>query len=361
MNSLAIYIHIPYCRTLCPYCDFVREPVAGGVPGAYIRALCREIDGFDGPAAAASVFFGGGTPSLLEEHSLAAILGALHRRFRLPGAEVTLEANPDDVTPGRVGAWARLGVNRVSLGVQHFDDAALRYLGRRHDAGTALRACGRVAERFGNWSLDLIYGLPGSNAWAATLARALELAPPHIACYALTFEPGTPFQTRAQEAPEDDRVLELYQAAEQALAGYAHYEVSNFARPGFECRHNLVYWRNESYAGFGTGAYQFMDGVRARNHREMKRYLSEPGGKEEAIPLTPREARVETLIQHFRLREGIAADYYKARFGTDLCTDFGPKLDALAARGLIETADTFFRPTARGFYLNNEIGLALLD
>ena len=361
MTGLAVYIHIPYCRTCCPYCDFVRAPVPGGVPEAYTGALRTEIARFEGPARAGSVFFGGGTPSLLSERALGRILDALHRRFEMAGAEITLEANPDDVTPGLADAWKRLGINRVSLGAQHFDDAVLRYLGRRHDAATALRACGHVGARFANWSIDLMFGVPGRGAWDATLARTVELGPPHVACYSLTYERGTPFAARAAEAPDEDEVLARYRAAEAALAGYAHYEVSNFAVAGRMCRHNLTYWRNEAYAGFGTGAYGFAGGARVRNHGDTARYLADPGGKEEVIPLSARECKVETLIQHFRLRSGIGKGYYAARFGADLHADFGGGLDALVGRGLVEETDTHFRPTAEGFYLNNEIGLALLD
>ncbi len=361
MNGLAIYIHIPYCRTLCPYCDFVRAPIPGDVPGVYADALEREIARFDGPGQAVSVFFGGGTPSLLNEHTLARILEALRARFRLTGAEITLEANPDDVTPRQADMWARLGINRVSLGVQHFDDAVLRYLGRRHDAAAGARACGCVAERFANWSIDLIFGVPAWDVWDATLAQAVQLSPPHIACYSLTFEQGTPFERRAADALEDDRVLQLYQAAERVLADRNHYEISNFAQPGRECRHNLVYWRNEPYAGFGAGAYAFIGGARMRNHSDIGRYLADPGGKEEVLQLSPRETKVETLIQHFRLSAGIAKAYYRARFQTDVAADFGARLQGLAERGLVEETETHFRPTAEGVYLNNEIGLALLD
>lgn len=355
-----IYIHIAFCRTICPYCDFVRERTPGHVPGAYVDALCREIEAFDGPDAAGSVFFGGGTPSLLKPESLRRILERLDRRFRLEDPEITLEANPDDVTRETAQSWRDAGVNRVSLGVQSFDDRVLRYLGRRHDAAGALRACETVANAFDNWNMDLIFGAPPVEAWDATLTRCVSLSPPHVAAYGLTYEPGTPFEQRRGEAVDDDASLRMYQQLESKLLNYNHYEISNFARPGLEARHNLVYWHNEEYAGFGTGAFSFVNGLRARNHADTGKYLEAPGEKEETLRLSNREMRVETLIQHFRLREGLEIAYYEERFGCSLFGEFGSVLDQLAKRGLLEEDNGTIRPTRQGFYLNNEIGLMLV-
>lgn len=355
-----IYIHIAYCRTICPYCDFVRERTPGHVPDAYVDALCREIDAFDGPDAAGSVFFGGGTPSLLKPESLRRILERLNLRFRLEDAEVTLEANPDDLTADRARSWRDAGVNRVSLGVQSFDDRVLRYLGRRHDADGALRACETIASAFENWNLDLIFGARPVDAWTSTLARCALISPPHVAAYGLTYEPGTPFEQRRGEAVEDDASLRMYQELETKLISYNHYEISNFARPGFEAHHNLVYWHNEEYAGFGTGAFSFVNGLRARNHADTGKYLEAPGEKEETLKLDNREIRVETLIQHFRLREGLEIAYFENRFGCSLFGEFGSVLDQLMKRGLLEQVNGTIRPTRQGFYLNNEIGLMLV-
>lgn len=356
---IGVYIHIPYCRTRCPYCDFVREPIAGAVPAVYTEALCREIAAA-APAEASSIFFGGGTPSLLAPGDLARVLDTLAGRFTLNAPEVTIEANPDDVTEGLARAWRDTGVNRVSLGVQSFNDDVLRYLGRRHDAETARRACETISAAFDNWSMDLIFGARPDQAWRETLATCLALSPPHVSAYGLTYEPGTPFEKRAQDRLDEDTVLALYQEAEETLRDLDHYEISNFARPGRRARHNLIYWHNEEYAGFGTGAYSFLGGVRARNHADTRQYLAAPGNKAEAVTLTEREIRVETLIQHFRLRDGLEKRHYAARFGCDPRADFGPALDSLLARGLIEEDAAFFRPTREGFYLNNEIGLALV-
>lgn len=358
-GPLGIYVHIPYCKTLCPYCDFVKER-ATSAPEAFVAALCEEIRNYEGPVAAQSIFFGGGTPSLVPPPALERIFTSLRDRFRLEPPEITLEANPDDVTPELIAAWRDLGVNRISMGVQSFDDRVLRYLGRRHDADGARKAIRLVAEAFETWNIDFIFGAPPIEAWRATLEEALHFAPPHIATYGLTYEAGTPFERRAHEALDDEQSLGLYRVAEEILQGYEHYEISNFCRPGHGSRHNLVYWHNEAYAGFGTGAYSYLGGVRARNHPRTEDYLRTPGGKAESLPLSPDEIKLETLIQHFRLRAGLAKARYRTRFGTEVHQDFSEALHTLSNRGLLEETPTHWRPTRQGFYLNNEIGLTLV-
>lgn len=359
---IGIYLHVPYCRTLCPYCDFVKARSKTGVPEGFIDAICSEIERYAGPREAGSVFFGGGTPSLLSPAQLGRILVSLDRHFRLQSPEITVEVNPDDVTEEGVRAWVDAGVNRVSLGVQSFDDRVLRKLGRRHDAQKAGDACSIVGRFVPNWNIDLIFGAQPIEAWGTTLQRTVAMGAPHVAAYGLTYEPGTPFEKRTHEAVDDETGLGLFQEAEAALgaAGYGHYEVSNYARPGHESAHNLLYWHNLAYAGFGPGAYSFLGGVRARNHAGLEDYLRDPGGKEESLALTEREVMVETLIQHFRLRAGLPRARYTARFGRPPEADFGEALAALARRGLIVEEGGHLRPTAQGFYLNNEIGLALV-
>ncbi|MCL4694997.1 MAG: hypothetical protein KJ060_21105, partial [Candidatus Hydrogenedentes bacterium] len=254
-----------------------------------------------------------------------------------------------------------LGVNRISMGVQSFDEEALRYLGRRHDADGARRACALVAEHFESWNLDLMFGAHPVSAYPATLAECRAIAPPHVSSYGLTYEAGTPFGKRADEAIDDDTYLDLYTQTVEGLKPLARYEVSNFARPGFECRHNLRYWHNETYAGFGPGAYSFLDGVRARNHVKLEAYLADPGGKCEELELSDREIRLETVIQYLRLAEGLPRRTYTERFGRNVLDDFGEAISHLCERGLIADTGSALRPTERGFELNNEIGLALVD
>ncbi len=355
-----IYVHIPFCKTLCPYCDFVKERSRTAVPMPFVEALCSEIAAFEGPRAAGSVFFGGGTPSMLSEAGLARVMEALHARFDLAGAEITLEANPDDVTEDLVRAWRALGVNRASLGVQSFDRAVLKYLGRRHDADGARRACEIIGKHFDTWSLDLIFGAPPIDAWEATLAETVATDPPHVSAYGLTYEPGTPFEKRADRAISEEESLAMFRAAEAALQAYDHYEISNYAKPGHHSRHNLIYWHNGAYAGFGTGAYSYVEGVRSRNADTTDAYLRAPGAKSEALALSDEEERLETVIQYFRLKAGMPKAAYEARFGRPVETDFGEALAWLLQRGLLVDDGEVIRPTDEGFYLNNEIGLALI-
>lgn len=355
-----VYLHIPYCRTLCPYCDFVKVRSRTSVPMPFVEAVCREIQAFEGPRTAGSVFFGGGTPSMLTEEGLGRVMEALYARFDLSGAEISLEANPDDVTVPLVKAWRALGINRASLGVQSFDRAVLKYLGRRHDDDSARRACEIIGSHFDTWSLDLIFGAPPIEAWSATLAETVAIDPPHVSAYGLTYEPGTPFEKRADRAISEEDSLAMFRAAEEALGAYDHYEISNYAKPGHHSRHNLIYWHNGEYAGFGTGAYSYVNGVRARNVTSVDAYLAAPGEKDESLRLVEEEMRLETLIQHFRLRSGLEKAAYRRRFGRDVNEDFGEAITGLVARGLLADEGDVIRPTDEGFYLNNEIGLALI-
>jgi len=358
---IGVYIHIPFCRTLCPYCDFVKRPLdAGQVPREFVQALCNEIASYDGPQNADSVFIGGGTPSLLEPGDLARILQSIQNRFGSNIPEITIEANPDDITSELVADWKEAGINRVSLGVQSFDDRVLEYLGRRHGADGARRACDAVAERFENWSLDLIFGARPLDAWTATLDECQRLAPPHFSAYGLTFESNTPFGSRANEAIDDETFLKLCDEIKNRLATYRRYEISNYATPGYESQHNLHYWHNDEYAGFGPGAYSYVNGTRARNDSNLDRYLTKPGEKREAFALSEEEQRVETIIQYLRLDTGLPRRDYEARFGAPPEAHFGETIAALIKRGLIIAEGDSLRPTNKGFDLNNEIGLALV-
>jgi oxygen-independent coproporphyrinogen-3 oxidase len=217
-----------------------------------------------------------------------------------------------------------------------------------------------ISRHFENWSLDLIFGAPPVEAWAATVAEAAAMGSPHISAYGLTYEPGTPFEKRRSEAVDDETSLAMYHLIRESLDEYDHYEISNFAKPGYQCLHHLIYWYNGEYAGFGPGAYSFLEGVRARNVPDVDAYLGDPGRKIESLALSDGEIRVETVIQHLRLREGLREEVYAARFGRTLRADFGPQLEELEARGILRSEASTYRPTALGYDLNNEIGLALV-
>lgn len=369
MATASLYLHVPFCRTRCHYCDFVSRAIPGPIPDAYVDGLIREIERkSDHLDRLATVFLGGGTPSLLTPRQLSQIIGRLRGLQGLqPDAEITVEANPDDVSEPLARAWRDLGINRVSIGVQSLDNRVLHYLGRRHDANRARAAMDIVAGLFENWSVDLIFGALPRNTLERTLREIIRRDPSHLSVYGLTWEPGTPLYTRLEEAPDEETWLELYDTAESMLtaAGWEHYEISSYARPGHQCQHNLVYWRNESYEGMGPAAWRFDGNRREKNPDTLHEWLKRPGDPEESEMLSNFDIRVETVIQHMRLAAGIDGQAYRNRFGSTLEVDFGTALRRCEAEGLLipvpENENTRWRPTPKGFRLNNRIGLLLLE
>jgi putative oxygen-independent coproporphyrinogen III oxidase len=320
-RDLALYVHWPFCVSKCPYCDFNSHVRAGVDQAAWRDALLAEL----AHEAAllpgrrlTSVFFGGGTPSLMPPATVAAVLDAAVAAWvAAPGLEVTLEANPSSVEAARFGDLAAAGVNRVSLGLQALDDAALRFLGRAHGLDEGLAALAVAQASFARVSFDLIYARPGQSvrAWEAELARALAFGTEHLSLYQLTVEPGTRFATEAAAGrlvlPDGDRAADLYEltAALTAAAGLPAYETSNHARAGAESRHNLTYWRYGDYAGIGPGAHGRRDGVATRRRRKPENWLAAVAvgghGIEAEEALTPAERAEEALLMGLRLAEGV--------------------------------------------------------
>lgn len=367
MPIASVYIHVPFCRTRCHYCDFVTRATSDPIPDTYVDGLLREINRKRGHLARiVTVFFGGGTPSLLAPAQLEQVLNRLAQQPGIcPDAEITLEANPDDITETLARSWRELGINRISIGVQSLDNRVLRYLGRRHDADRARRAVETVAGIFDNWSVDLIFGAPPRDTLEPTLREIIRVAPPHLSVYGLTWEPGTPLYGRLDDAPDDETWLELYDTVEAMLVagGWEHYEISNYARPGRQCRHNLVYWQNGLYEGLGPAAWRF-DGIRReKNPDAFKKWIMEPGVPDDSENLSDSDIRLETVIQQARLAAGIDGQKYRRRFGSTLETDFGSALRRCEEEGLLEAIPdgAGWRPTSRGFRLNNRIGLLLLE
>ena len=289
-ESIGLYLHIPFCRTKCPYCDF--NTYAGILPllPSYLEALQTEVRLWGqrlGAPEVVSVFLGGGTPSLLQPGQMDRLLGVIREAFRLrEDAEVSAEVNPDDVTVERIEGFLSSGVNRVSMGVQSLDRGLLEVLGRRHDDKGAIRAFRAIREAgCANVSVDLMYGLPYQTLeqWDSTLQGVLDLGPDHVSAYCLTLEEGTPMEHKARlgllPEPDPDLAAEMYGRAEERLgsAGYDCYEISNWARPGRECRHNLVYWRNQPYLGVGPGAHSFLGGHRFRVVDSPAEYIARVG------------------------------------------------------------------------------------
>ncbi|HEX9946516.1 MAG TPA: radical SAM family heme chaperone HemW [Allosphingosinicella sp.] len=327
--TTALYVHWPFCVSKCPYCDFnshVRESVDQAAwRAALLKDLAWEAGAWpSGPLS--SIFFGGGTPSLMEPATVAALIEAADRHWGLaPDVEITLEANPSSVEAARFADLAAAGVNRVSLGLQSLDDAALRFLGRAHDVAEGLAALATAQECFARVSFDLIYALPGQSEqdWAAQLGRALGFGTGHLSLYQLTIEPGTRFAAmaaRGELAPRDpDEAASLYETTQAmaAGAGLPAYEISNHARPGEESHHNLAYWRYRPYLGVGPGAHGRRGGTATQRHRKPENWLSalvrNGHGLAEETPLDPEEQAMEALLMGLRLGEGVEMEAVRGR------------------------------------------------
>ena len=360
-----IYVHVPFCLTRCGYCDFNAYAGMDELKHRYLSALMAEAS-LAGPAwdgtTFASVFLGGGTPTTLRPEDLAALLVQLKKRFYLAAdAEVTIEANPDTVDVGSLAAFREAGYERLSMGAQSFDLAVLRALERLHRPESVVAAFGAAREAgYANVNLDLIYGADGDSlpSWERTLRETIALAPEHISAYALTIEPATPLGRRvasgSSPGPDPDLQADMFLLACDLLgdAGYHHYEVSNWARPGFECRHNLGYWERRPYVGLGAGAHAYRDDVRWWNVRPPEQYLAMVEAGELPIggseSLEPGDAYLEEVFLRLRILEGVPTSWFEEdRYARYLET------------GLLHDEVGRLVPTERGMLLLNELVLGL--
>jgi oxygen-independent coproporphyrinogen-3 oxidase len=378
---LALYIHWPFCKSKCPYCDFnshVRERID---EAKWQAALLAELDHW-APALAGrelvSIFFGGGTPSLMAPKTAAALIERAARHWPVArDIEITLEANPTSVEAARFAELRAAGVNRVSLGVQALDDAALKFLGRGHNSGEARAAVALAARLFPRFSFDLIYARPGQTlgGWRDELHGALAMAGDHLSLYQLTIEPGTAFATSFGrgdfQLPDDEIQGALYEMTQEMLgaAGLPAYEISNHARPGEECRHNLVYWRYQDYLGIGPGAHGrlTLDGDKRalKNFRAPETWLAAVGrdgnGVEESLALAPAERHEEMLMMGLRLEEGVARAAFRAETGRELEAALDPaRLGDLTDSGFLTLDEAGLRATAAGRQRLNAVLAALL-
>ncbi|MET0482732.1 MAG: radical SAM family heme chaperone HemW [Aestuariivirgaceae bacterium] len=374
-EAFGVYVHWPFCRAKCPYCDFNSHVRHAPVDSqAFAAALIRELSWFrgeTGPRRVSSVFFGGGTPSLMPPAAVGTVIEAIARLWQVaPDAEITLEANPTSTESGNFAGYRAAGVTRASVGVQALDDGALRALGRQHSAAEALTAFRLAARLFPRVSFDLIYARPGQtvDAWRRELAQALGEQQGHMSLYQLTIEPGTAFAglaaTGALRIPDDDLAAALFETTQEmtAAAGLPAYEISNHARPGHECRHNLLYWRYGDYAGVGPGAHGRLtiDGSRRalsteRHPESWLRRVGQAGhGIVEDESLTGSEEASERLLMGLRLTEGVPAAALTAA-GVDR-----GRLRALAADGLLDLTPDRASATAAGRQLLNAVIRELL-
>ncbi len=374
-----LYVHIPFCVHKCAYCDFYSVSDLN-LKTAFLKALSAEIAAAEpGPPAFDTIYFGGGTPSILDPAEVERIIDQLNARFRLAGpVEVTLEANPGTVDPEKLKGFRSAGVNRINIGVQSFREENLRLLGRIHSAGQARDAVAAARRAgFEDVGLDLIYGLPGQTpeAWAADIESGLAHGPEHIAAYMLSVEPGTPLAGeeclgRFRPAPEEDTAA-LFLATSERLAGagYRHYEISNFARGAAGggdariSRHNSKYWAYAPYLGFGPAAHSFRPPRRLWNHRDVRRYIADlqagrrpPGGEE---TLTVGQQMLEVLMLGLRTSAGVGLADFQARFGRDFRDLYGAAADELAARGLLTLDGGRCAPTRQGMLFLNTVVAAL--
>jgi oxygen-independent coproporphyrinogen-3 oxidase len=352
-GDLGYYVHIPFCSRRCDYCAFATWTDRSHLIGRYLDACRTQIatSVADGAPVATSVFFGGGTPSLVPARELAAVLGTISRA---EGAEVTVECNPDTVSAELLAVYRDAGVNRLSFGVQSMAPHVLRALGRTHDVDNVRRSVALARDAgFENLNVDLIYGAAGESIddWSRTLDAVLELEPPHVSAYALTVEPGTPLALDASRHPDDDDQATKYVLACERFAaeGLEWYEISNFARPGSECRHNLLYWRQGDYLGIGCAAHSHVRGRRWWNMRTPERYIDAITAGQSC------EAGSESLDDEARARE---------RLQLALRTIDGVPVDALPAddidlRGLIERRDDRAVLNVHGRLLANEVAMRL--
>lgn len=371
-DPLSVYIHWPFCASKCPYCDF-NSHVADTVDHArWRRALLAELDYFARETkgwAVTSVFFGGGTPSLMEPETAAQLISAVKGHWDAPSdLEITLEANPSTAETNLFGAFRDAGVNRLSLGVQSFDDKNLKFLGRGHSAAEAISAINLAARTFPRFSFDLIHGLPGQtpDQWEKDLRTALDLTGDHLSVYQLTIEPGTPFFRDHVPAADEDTGTALYEITQTVLdnAGLEAYEISNHARPGHQCRHNLEIWRGGDYAGIGPGAHGRLTGASGTDaiyqihtpERWLEKVEADGHGTAKRSTLDARERAEEILMTGLRLSDGIGRDRLQ---GLEKIIDESG-LKRLTDGGFMETDEAGLRTTASGRLCLNEVLRQLL-
>lgn len=356
-KELELYIHIPFCIKKCLYCDFLSAPSSEEERQEYMTSLCRQIRSYGELAKAyhvISIFVGGGTPSILEAVQIQRLFEAVRDTFRIdPGAEITIEVNPGTVTEEKLTAYRSAGINRMSIGLQSAKDEELERLGRIHTYGEFLDTYRMAREKgFRNINVDLMSAIPGQTeaGWEETLRRVAELGPEHISAYSLIIEEGTPFYEKygkgpcAGELPDEEEERRMYQSTKRILDeyGYGRYEISNYAFPGYECRHNLGYWNRTEYLGIGTGASSLLDNSRWD-------YGEEPA------KLSLQEQMEEYMFLGLRKMEGVSRAKFEKMFGRGMDEVYGKVLRKMCGLGLLEEAGDFIRLTERGIDVSNAV------
>lgn len=371
--NFGVYIHIPFCRTKCNYCGFISRPWQEELAERYWRAVVREIEAFFNARpewnAAATIYFGGGTPSLVPASHIRQILEACRRQFEIPAdCEMSLEANPGTLTKEKAREYRAAGINRISMGAQTFDDRELVAIGRVHTSDQISESLALLRnEGFDNLNLDLILGLPGQTreGWLANLNRIVELRPPHISVYMLDLDPKAPLYHAVSKGlysvPDDDAVCDWYLESIDQFEhyGYEQYEISNFALSGYACRHNLRYWERQPVLGFGVGSHSFDGRSRYANLPKLGAYMNRVESEESPIEwkrqIEETEQLQENLFLRLRLNKGIDWDLIRREYGDKKVSSYESSLRFMSDSGLVEWSNSHVRLTPRGMLLSNEV------
>lgn len=368
-DALGLYVHVPFCSAICHYCNFNRGLMDPALKDAYVDALVTHVAREAEQVPVDTIYFGGGTPSLLEPAEIARIVEACRAAFDVaPGVEITMEANPETVQPGSLEGFRAAGVDRLSFGVQSFLDEELRRLGRLHDADRARSALREArAAGFDNVSLDLMMWLPGQSVaqWLASVDALIDAAPDHASLYLLELYPNSPLRERMareqwSQTPDDD-AADMYEMAMARLeaAGLAQYEISNVARPGRESRHNLKYWRDTGWLAFGCGAHGSRDGRRWKHVADTQAYVARVNAGADPVAearcLDPDARLAEAMFMGLRLAEGVDLDDYGARFGIDVWSRYAEALAPAVEAGLLVRESGRIRLSRHGMLLANEV------
>ena len=371
MNDIEIYIHIPFCAKKCAYCDFASAPALRSVQNTYMHSLIKEISSHSDLAKdciVRSIFIGGGTPSLIDETHICNIMGVLRERYNIKkDAEITIESNPCTLTQKKLDAYIRSGINRISIGCQSTDNDNLKLLGRLHDFETFIRSYEETLRAgFKNINVDMIYALPNQSVceWESELRIISSLNISHISAYSLILEEGTPlYEMRDSRIfPNDDEAAQMYDSTEKILSsvGFHRYEISNYAKDGFECIHNIGYWQRVPYLGFGLAAASLFDETRRTNTSDMREYVetfaddSQKTNSSSETKLTKSDAMSEFMFLGLRMIKGVSQAYFKNKFGCDIFDVFGAQLDKNIKIGALECAgDKIFIPEKYLFVSNS--------
>jgi len=377
MNPRSLYIHIPFCRRKCFYCDFAITTGGSNLMKEYVDVLCKEIkqtiDGLTDVFTLDTIFFGGGTPSLLSGEQIEGILTTVKGGWHLnKDAEISLEANPGTVSLFSLESYRQSGVNRISLGAQAFQAELLDRCGRGHSVGEIYEAVSLIKEAgLSNFNLDLISGLPGQTIkdWEFSLAKTIELEPTHISVYDLTIEAGTAFGKRYQPGvsplPPEELTVAMYKIAHHYLTdrGYLHYEISNYAKPGYQCRHNLNYWYNQTFYGFGMGATSYVNFIRWERPRKIRSYMEMVEQKQYPILTSEKitDRLFDTLMQGLRLNGGISLFDLKNSFGEERINAVCHHLSPFTDRGWLEINDHIRLVPLEGWLFSDVVNSSLYD